>query len=51
MTGRVTANWLVAVLLLVGALPAGAAGFTLQDMSGKTHKLADYRGKWVLVNF
>ena len=51
MTGRVTANWLAAVLLLVAALPAGAAGFTLQDMSGKTHKLADYRGKWVLVNF
>jgi thiol-disulfide isomerase/thioredoxin len=51
MTGRATASWLAAVLLLVAALPAGAAGFTLQDMSGKTHKLADYRGKWVLVNF
>lgn len=23
----------------------------MQDMSGKTHTLADYKGRWVLVNF
>lgn len=28
-----------------------AAGFTLTDTQGATHKLADYKGKWVLVNF
>ena len=28
-----------------------AADFSLEDMQGKTHRLADYRGKWVLVNF
>jgi thiol-disulfide isomerase/thioredoxin len=42
---------LVAALLLAASLPAVAAGFALQDMDGKTHKLSDYRGKWVLVNF
>ena len=39
-------------LLMPGAVPAQATnGFTLKDMSGKTHTLADYKGKWVLVNF
>jgi len=40
--------------LLLGLLVPGAQaadGFTLKDMSGKTHTLADYKGKWVLVNF
>lgn len=38
-------------LLASGVLPVQAAdGFTLQDMSGKTHALSDYKGKWVLVN-
>lgn len=32
-------------------LPAQAADFSLVDIQGKTHRLADYRGKWVLVNF
>lgn len=30
---------------------ACAADFLLEDMQGKMHRLADYRGKWVLVNF
>lgn len=25
--------------------------FALQDINGKTHRLSDYRGKWVVVNF
>jgi peroxiredoxin len=37
--------------LLLLPLSALAADFSLQDMQGKTHRLADYRGKWVLVNF
>jgi len=31
-------------------LPAAAA-FTLVDTQGKTHRLSEYQGKWVLVNF
>jgi thiol-disulfide isomerase/thioredoxin len=27
------------------------ADFSLEDMQGKTHRLSDYRGKWVLVNY
>jgi peroxiredoxin len=38
-------------LLLVCSWSACAADFSLQDLQGKTHHLADYRGKWVLVNF
>lgn len=28
-----------------------AADFLLEDMQGNAHRLADYSGKWVLVNF
>jgi thiol-disulfide isomerase/thioredoxin len=42
----------VAVLLLAcAALAAPAADFALTDSDGKVHRLGDYRGKWVLVNF
>lgn len=38
--------------LLILALTATLAqGFTLKDTQGKVHKLADYNGKWVLINF
>ncbi|HEY3326799.1 MAG TPA: TlpA disulfide reductase family protein [Novimethylophilus sp.] len=40
---------LLALCLLTA--PAWADGFNLKDLKGKTHTLADYRGKWVLVNF
>lgn len=30
---------------------AQAQGFSFKDTAGKIHSLADYRGKWVLVNF
>ena len=43
-------GWLFA-LLLACSWPSYAADFSLVDMQGKTHRLADYRGKWVLVNF
>jgi thiol-disulfide isomerase/thioredoxin len=42
---------LLAIFLLQFALGAAAQGFTLEDIQGKTHRLDDYRGKWVLVNF
>lgn len=31
--------------------PAAATDFALRDLAGKTHSLADYRGKLVLLNF
>ncbi len=39
------------LLLLILPFPGYAAGFSLEDMQGKMHRLADYRGKWVLINF
>lgn len=42
---------LLTAYLLLFALGAAANDFTLEDIQGKTHRLADYRGKWVLVNF
>jgi len=30
---------------------ASAAGFSVRDMAGKVHRLSDYKGQWVLVNF
>lgn len=33
------------------AIAAEEAHFALEDMDGKTVKLADFRGRWVVVNF
>lgn len=41
--------WL-AIGILLFASGVAAREFTLEDIQGKTHRLADYRGKWVLVN-
>ncbi|MBI5919681.1 MAG: TlpA family protein disulfide reductase [Nitrosomonadales bacterium] len=45
---RFLAGLLLALLLANGAV---AEDFKLTDLQGKTHRLADFRGKWVLVNF
>lgn len=42
---------LLAGLLLALPFSGQAAGFLLEDIQGNTHRLEDYRGKWVLVNF
>jgi thiol-disulfide isomerase/thioredoxin len=43
----------LALCILASAAPAfsAPAEFKLKDMSGQEHKLSDYRGKWVLLNF
>ena len=39
------------IIICLLAMPVWAEGFSIKDMAGKTHTLADYKGKWVLVNF
>ena len=39
------------LLLAFATLPAASADFRLTDSDGKLHRLGDYRGKWVIVNF
>lgn len=56
MQGKIT-FYLLGRALMLGALLLGlsnaarAADFTLTDSTGKVHKLSQYKGKWVLVNF
>lgn len=42
---------LAAGFMLALSFSGHAADFSLEDMQGKVHRLSDYRGKWVLVNF
>jgi thiol-disulfide isomerase/thioredoxin len=44
-------RWALALLMLAVVPVSHAAGFELEDLTGKVHRLEDYRGKWVLVNF
>lgn len=39
------------LLGLSGASLADPVDFTLPDLDGVQHKLSDYRGKWVVVNY
>lgn len=38
-------------MLPSGAPPSQAPAFTLTDLNGRRHKLADWRGKVILINF
>jgi len=44
---------IIFVIFLATTTPVSAQipDFNLQDSAGKTHRLSDYPGKWVLVNF
>lgn len=44
-------NRRIAAMLLCALLAAPAHAFDLRDTAGKAHRLAEYKGKWVVVNF
>lgn len=49
---RVLFLLMLLLLSFFGAVQAAAsANFVLKDMSGNTHQLSGYKGKWVLVNY
>ena len=50
---RFAVNKLILIVCVAGLLigNAQAADFSIKDINGKTHKLSDYRGKWVVVNY
>lgn len=39
------------LVLLAGSAAAAAPAFDLVDTQGARHRLADYRGRWVVLNF
>lgn len=41
----------VFAFLFAGSVIAEPVEYSLPDMSGKMHSLADYKGKWVIVNY
>lgn len=42
---------LIVVLLSLHTISYAANSFVLKDMAGKKHTLAEYKGKWVIVNY
>ncbi len=49
---RVLFLCMLLALSFMGAAQAAPSGsFMLKDMSGNTHQLSSYKGKWVLVNY
>lgn len=41
----------VFVFLFAGAASAEPVDYSLPDLQGNTHSIADYKGKWVIVNY
>ncbi|MGD2081566.1 MAG: TlpA disulfide reductase family protein [Chromatiales bacterium] len=41
----------IALVLHPALVAAGQPDFVLPDLDGREHRLSDYRGKWVLVNY
>ena len=48
---RNTTSMLCLLMLFSIMITIDAHAFRFEDSTGKTHILADYKGKWVLVNF
>ncbi|WP_456417980.1 TlpA disulfide reductase family protein [Thiolapillus sp.] len=50
---RVYKNIIIGLLLLMHIQATAASGvdFSYPDLDGKLHRLSDYRGKWVVVNY
>ena len=51
-----TTNWGMAVVLLAAlsggfSAPAASADWDLKDVEGQSHRLAAYKGRWVVLNF
>ena len=42
---------LILCLFVISFVYANSAEFNLSDLQGKDHKLSDYKGKWVVVNY
>lgn len=43
--------FLISLLFIPAIVFAGGIQFSSQDLAGKEHKLSDYKGKWVIVNY
>lgn len=50
-TLKLTISIALCLLFLPYTSASFAADFSFKDINGKRHKLSDYRGKWVLVNY
>lgn len=50
MTTRLALAMLLVCTVGIG-MAADSVDFSLADLNGKVHKLSDYRGKWVVVNY
>ena len=49
---RKFAEWLaIVVCLLLWTPTTNAVEFELLDLGGDRHRLSDFRGKWVVINF
>ena len=50
---RLRRSWPLGVLLVwcLAGVAWASPDFALPDLHGKVHRLSDYRGKWVLVNY
>lgn len=54
ISAHVRTRWVLALLGALWFTPAALAApvdFTLPGLDGVTHKLSDYRGQWVVVNY
>ena len=44
-------SWVAVLLMASQAAIAQPVNFSLPDVDGKLHRLSDFRGKWVVVNY